>query len=713
MQRFGDAPGAQPVRADRPARRGDRARARCSATVAARARPVRPARSRRRTRATPCTTSAPNILALEKRFAFRPRDFRLWIAIHEVTHRAQFTGVPWMRELLPRSRAAGVRARRPRSARRASQAIDARGRRDAAGPEPARRGRPRRRCSRSPEQRGVLGQVQALMSLLEGHGNVVMTELGRRHVAGEERMARVLHQRRQSGGLTGAAAQAARARAEDAPVRGRRAVRARRRRHRRARVRSTRVWRASREPSDARRARRPGAWLTRGRPQPVAGCELDAPALAPCVDRLVALDDRRRHAVVVGCSGGADSLALLALVRAARSRTCAVYVDHGLRAGLRTTRDVVARGRGAVRVPASAWSRVDIDAGRQPRSARARRAVRRARSGSRAEVGAAAILVGAHARRPGRDRAAAAAAGQRARPGSRAWPPRARLAAAAAARVPPAPTRARSARALRLAPVHDPMNDDAAPPARVVAARGDPAARARRRPRSRRGARPAGRGAARRRRAASTRSRRALRRRPATPLDAAASPRAGRARPAGGAAVARRAAAVARDGRRRARRSRAASARAVELPGGERVERVGGRLHRVGDDGRCRAAAGRARRCPGGAAFGAFASRPGSSTAPPVAWPDGRARAVCDADRVGPDGQRPCHRSRASGSGRSAAAARSSLVATRCGDAGVPRRRRRGARRWSARPNERSAGSSVTVSTIVCGSPRAPGASSG
>ncbi|MGH8977264.1 MAG: zinc-dependent metalloprotease, partial [Acidimicrobiia bacterium] len=40
----------------------------------------------------------PNILALEKRFAFRPKDFRLWIAIHEVTHRAQFTGVAWLRE---------------------------------------------------------------------------------------------------------------------------------------------------------------------------------------------------------------------------------------------------------------------------------------------------------------------------------------------------------------------------------------------------------------------------------------------------------------------------------------------------------------------------------------------------------------------------------------------------------------------------------------
>lgn len=40
----------------------------------------------------------PNVLALEKQYAFPPREFRLWLALHEVTHRAQFTGVPWMRE---------------------------------------------------------------------------------------------------------------------------------------------------------------------------------------------------------------------------------------------------------------------------------------------------------------------------------------------------------------------------------------------------------------------------------------------------------------------------------------------------------------------------------------------------------------------------------------------------------------------------------------
>src|SRR5205814_3247572 len=38
----------------------------------------------------------PNVLALEKRFGFPPREFRLWLALHEVTHRAQFTGVSWL-----------------------------------------------------------------------------------------------------------------------------------------------------------------------------------------------------------------------------------------------------------------------------------------------------------------------------------------------------------------------------------------------------------------------------------------------------------------------------------------------------------------------------------------------------------------------------------------------------------------------------------------
>ncbi|MCU1430861.1 MAG: hypothetical protein JWL83_4861 [Actinomycetia bacterium] len=141
----------------------------------------------------------PNVLGLEKRFAFRPRDFRLWIAIHEVTHRAQFTGVPWLksyflslvdktlnivepdpRTLLDAMRRAGDELRRGRNPLDDGGIVG---------------------LFASREQRGVLDQVQALMSLLEGHGNFVMSELGRRHVAGEERMARILHTRRQASGL--------------------------------------------------------------------------------------------------------------------------------------------------------------------------------------------------------------------------------------------------------------------------------------------------------------------------------------------------------------------------------------------------------------------------------------------------------------------------------------------------------------------------------
>ena len=142
-----------------------------------------------------------NILALEKRFAFRPRDFRLWIAIHEVTHRMQFTGVPWMRDhfLGLVHKAFGLVDPDPRTVVRSfTNAIEE----VRAGRNPLDEGGIAALFA-SPEQRGVLGEVQALMSLLEGHGNVVMDDLGARHVAGQERMSRILQQRRAAGGLTG------------------------------------------------------------------------------------------------------------------------------------------------------------------------------------------------------------------------------------------------------------------------------------------------------------------------------------------------------------------------------------------------------------------------------------------------------------------------------------------------------------------------------
>src|SRR6478672_4304095 len=46
---------------------------------------------------------------------------------------------------------------------------------------------------------------------------------------------------------------------------------------------------------------------------------------------------------VIGCSGGADSLALLALAAAAGVPAVAVHVDHGLRDGSEADYSVVAR----------------------------------------------------------------------------------------------------------------------------------------------------------------------------------------------------------------------------------------------------------------------------------------------------------------------------------------------------------------------------------
>ena len=43
---------------------------------------------------------APNIVATERDIDAVPRDFRLWVCLHEETHRVQFTAVPWLREHL-------------------------------------------------------------------------------------------------------------------------------------------------------------------------------------------------------------------------------------------------------------------------------------------------------------------------------------------------------------------------------------------------------------------------------------------------------------------------------------------------------------------------------------------------------------------------------------------------------------------------------------
>ena len=261
-----------------------------------------------------------NILALEKRFAFRPRDFRLWIAIHEVTHRAQFTGVPWMKPYYL-SLVEGALSSIDPDPRRIVQALTRAADEFRNGRNPLDDGGLVALFA-SDEQRGALANVQALMSLLEGHGNAVMNQLGRQHVAGQARMARVLHARRQSTGmaaflqkLVGLESKMRQYEVGEtfvAAVEREAGPHGDRRRVARSRV-----------PADGRRARPPPR-LARPRRR-----------LTPWTRSSGGVHRSRMRCrglgtpVVVACSGGADSVALLALAVDAGLAPVAVHVDHG------------------------------------------------------------------------------------------------------------------------------------------------------------------------------------------------------------------------------------------------------------------------------------------------------------------------------------------------------------------------------------------------
>jgi coenzyme F420 biosynthesis associated uncharacterized protein len=139
----------------------------------------------------------PNVLALEKRFAFPPKEFRLWLALHEVTHRAQFTGVPWLREHY----LGLVRQTLDTVDPDPKQLLDAVGRLL----EELKKGRGAladgglATLFANPQQRAVLDKIGGLMSLLEGHGDVTMDRAGAGRVPSAERFARVLRERRAHG----------------------------------------------------------------------------------------------------------------------------------------------------------------------------------------------------------------------------------------------------------------------------------------------------------------------------------------------------------------------------------------------------------------------------------------------------------------------------------------------------------------------------------
>ncbi len=137
----------------------------------------------------------PNVAAVEARYGFAERPFRLWLALHEVTHRCQFTAVPWLRDyfvslvdegLAPLT---GGPERILEGLRRAAEEVRA-------GRNPLE-GAGVLGLVATPEQLAAVERIQALMSLLEGHGDTTMDRAGEAAVPGADRFARVLRERRQ------------------------------------------------------------------------------------------------------------------------------------------------------------------------------------------------------------------------------------------------------------------------------------------------------------------------------------------------------------------------------------------------------------------------------------------------------------------------------------------------------------------------------------
>jgi len=153
----------------------------------------------------------PNLVALERRYAFPRHDFRLWLALHEVTHRAQFTGVPWMRSHYLGLVESLLDGAEPESFDLVAslkglieKRVEKRAGRSGSGPDgDAAAGSGVLGAISSPEQQEALDRIAGLMSLLEGHGDVTMGRAGEGIVQGADRMAGVMaDRRRNSSGVT-------------------------------------------------------------------------------------------------------------------------------------------------------------------------------------------------------------------------------------------------------------------------------------------------------------------------------------------------------------------------------------------------------------------------------------------------------------------------------------------------------------------------------
>ncbi|CAM5711027.1 zinc-dependent metalloprotease [Streptomyces californicus] len=145
---------------------------------------------------------APNIVHVERELDVDPHDFRLWVALHEETHRTQFTGVPWLRDHLQGEIQTFLDETDVdpmtflERLREAAQSLSG-GRPE--GEEGESGSRSLVDIVQTPAQREVLGRLTAVMSLLEGHADYVMDGVGPGVVGSVAEIREKFQQRRAQG----------------------------------------------------------------------------------------------------------------------------------------------------------------------------------------------------------------------------------------------------------------------------------------------------------------------------------------------------------------------------------------------------------------------------------------------------------------------------------------------------------------------------------
>lgn len=137
---------------------------------------------------------APNVVHIERELGVDSSDFRLWVCLHEETHRVQFTANPWLRDHLFAQ--IGELAALTDAG---SVLDDLVGRIGASIKGDGSSGSLVDLLS-SPEQRVILDRLTAVMSLLEGHADFVMDGVGPTVIPSVETIRRKFTERRKGVG---------------------------------------------------------------------------------------------------------------------------------------------------------------------------------------------------------------------------------------------------------------------------------------------------------------------------------------------------------------------------------------------------------------------------------------------------------------------------------------------------------------------------------